>query len=701
MKKIILLITMIILVSFLSAATWYVNPDGTEDFTTIQAAVNASSNNDIIIVRDGTYNESLEIDVSGLELRSDNGPEVCFISDSIQCIEITVSSIKISGFTIENGSQYGIYGGGSILEISNCIFKDNGCAILAFEELYDLNNCIFKDNSGYSVHSSAVYYYQDYPLGINPTVHQDITNCLFIDNDVTGYDIYLVNASNNHSGTIENCTFLDADGIGCGAEDVTVQDCIFDNTSTINGVDLISYCAFTGSDIYSNDANCLFNTDPLFTDGVPYLKINSPCRSTGCGGDDMGWCSYADGSETKEFHDKWSWVSFPRMPRLYDEEYDAETVVEDLEPDALQVLHEGFDMTWNSIPPPGQWDPSATLTDFQSSLGYKVNMNYNSEPYELLCYGGIANPDLPVTLEAGVESWVGYFHTNNATPEVAFEDVWSEIKSIKHENWAKWRKYQGGSWYGYTNVPWVGFHYGEMAVVEIFGLSDQEFKWHSSFGSRSDDAPPESSFFSYETKSDYIPIQIDLSDDDPAEEVGAFAGAECVGFGKVVDGRAVILAYIIDDIRSGDLEFVLYNGERSPLAKVNDYYVLNYRTEEYENARIHLESLQSDYVISLRQEENTIPSADHLKISNYPNPFNPSTTINYNVTQTTSFVTLGIYNAKGQLVKSLVNGEQPEGNYNVSWNGKDESGNGVASGIYYYKITVGTESLMKKMVLLK
>ena len=180
-----------------------------------------------------------------------------------------------------------------------------------------------------------------------------------------------------------------------------------------------------------------------------------------------------------------------------------------------------------------------------------------------------------------------------------------------------------------------------------------------------------------------------------------FAGEECVGFGKVVDGRAVILAYIIDDIRSGDLEFVLYNGERSPLARVNDYYVLNYRTEEYENARIHLESLQSDYVISLRQEENTIPSADHLKISNYPNPFNPSTTINYNVTQTTSFVTLGIYNAKGQLVKSLVNGEQPEGNYNVSWNGKDESGNGVASGIYYYKITVGTESLMKKMVLLK
>jgi predicted outer membrane repeat protein len=87
---------------------------------------------------------------------------------------------------------------------------------------------------------------------------------------------------------------------------------------------------------------------------------------------------------------------------------------------------------------------------------------------------------------------------------------------------------------------------------------------------------------------------------------------------------------------------------------------------------------------------------------NYPNPFNPTTTISFSVAQTLSFVTLDIYNIKGQKVKSLVKETIPAGDHNILWNGVDESGKSVSSGIYFYKLNVnGKTEAIKKCLLLK
>jgi flagellar hook assembly protein FlgD len=71
---------------------------------------------------------------------------------------------------------------------------------------------------------------------------------------------------------------------------------------------------------------------------------------------------------------------------------------------------------------------------------------------------------------------------------------------------------------------------------------------------------------------------------------------------------------------------------------------------------------------------------------NYPNPFNPTTTISFDVTQTLSFVTLEIYNLKGQKVKILVNKTLESGNHTVIWNGTDNNNKSISSGIYFYKM---------------
>jgi hypothetical protein len=86
---------------------------------------------------------------------------------------------------------------------------------------------------------------------------------------------------------------------------------------------------------------------------------------------------------------------------------------------------------------------------------------------------------------------------------------------------------------------------------------------------------------------------------------------------------------------------------------------------------------------------------------NFPNPFNPITTIRYSIKEH-AHVSLKIYNVAGQLVKTLVSeSQQPGFIHEVRWNGRSDSGNPVASGVYFYKLVTKDFSKTRKMVLLK
>jgi hypothetical protein len=85
---------------------------------------------------------------------------------------------------------------------------------------------------------------------------------------------------------------------------------------------------------------------------------------------------------------------------------------------------------------------------------------------------------------------------------------------------------------------------------------------------------------------------------------------------------------------------------------------------------------------------------------NYPNPFNPSTTIQYTLPRNEN-VEIRIYNASGQLVKTFANGVKGAGEYTTIWDGRDEAGNSVSSGAYFYQVKAGEFLQAKKMLLLK
>jgi hypothetical protein len=85
---------------------------------------------------------------------------------------------------------------------------------------------------------------------------------------------------------------------------------------------------------------------------------------------------------------------------------------------------------------------------------------------------------------------------------------------------------------------------------------------------------------------------------------------------------------------------------------------------------------------------------------NHPNPFNPTTTIGYTVPSRTDVV-LQIFDVTGRYVATIVNEARDAGRHSATWNGLSAQGEQVGSGVYFYRLTVGKESLTKKMVLLK
>ncbi len=104
---------------------------------------------------------------------------------------------------------------------------------------------------------------------------------------------------------------------------------------------------------------------------------------------------------------------------------------------------------------------------------------------------------------------------------------------------------------------------------------------------------------------------------------------------------------------------------------------------------------------SVNALDDTQPLPNQMMLNpNYPNPFNPMTTISYEL-EKRSHVELTIYDIRGRTVKTLVNGEMESGFHRTLWNATDTHGKQVSSGIYLYKLTVDEKSMVRKMGLVR
>jgi hypothetical protein len=192
---------------------------------------------------------------------------------------------------------------------------------------------------------------------------------------------------------------------------------------------------------------------------------------------------------------------------------------------------------------------------------------------------------------------------------------------------------------------------------------------------------------------------------------------DCMGFciKQTTDGGFVVAgsihdwsddsynAYILKTNSYGDSLWSQSYGDdlhtvaNSIISTEEDEYILAGNTNSYSSP------LQTDaFLLKLGYDTSTdnIINKSHLSSINYPNPFNPSTTISFSISEKGK-VELSIFNIKGQIIKTVINESLNIGDYSVSWDGFDDSGKSVGSGVYLYQIKTPSKILTRKMMLLK
>ena len=203
-------------------------------------------------------------------------------------------------------------------------------------------------------------------------------------------------------------------------------------------------------------------------------------------------------------------------------------------------------------------------------------------------------------------------------------------------------------------------------------------------------------------------VTVDLSDYCGAGHTDVLIGFHSDDAGAWADGWA------IDDVVLGGtgsrelLGYNVYRNEDTTPLNTTPITALTYNdpnapigTYRYDVTAVYTtgESESIFWLGNVETGEFEIPVATGLGI-NFPNPFNPVTKINFAIHKT-SEVSIKVYNARGEKVKTLVSDSKDPGNHSVVWYGKDDSGKDVASGVYFYKMKAGRYTSTKKMILMK
>jgi hypothetical protein len=364
-----------------------------------------------------------------------------------------------------------------------------------------------------------------------------------------------------------------------------------------------------------------------------------------------------------------------------------------------------------------------------SKYGYKIGVNPNIPVPRPIIISGFRpktsnNPVGDITIEARKpnqpynEIWLGYFGINRLCPLSVFAPILDDLIEIKTQNWALNKILINGveTWMGmaYSGLQFV-LNYGEAISLKYTGTTNATITWpeldHEDDGGGNDDDIhfyPMPEFFDFEDQADYIPVYVYLPEEMAVEfigELGLFIDDVCYGaeviLGELVQINAYIIGLDLDDV---DVEFRFHEyGSRSTEISMSSYSVFNQTDSSFHAQNLDLSSGEMFYVVSFREEKKEIEPEPWITglIGNYPNPFNPETTIMFTLSNESN-VEINVYNVRGQRVRSLVNDYFEAGHHQVVWNGRDNSDREVSSGIYLYRMMKEGDLIeTRRMVLLK
>ena len=724
------------------------------DFSTIQAAVNAANPYDDIVVYPGTYDYFSFSGIDHLDIWAFSNYSATIDGDT-ETIVVDMDDADYStltGFNITGTGDYGIncedteY---AEVRYNDIELVDTGIYIMnsyefKFEhnEIHDTENGIHIDRTSSNSVSAK--------LDLNEVFDNDVG--LQIDNSYGTAHIVTINSILLYDNTYEGISFGGTYGSTLNMDNSTItgnDDGIgFQSNSSATIVNSIVYDnisdSFTGSpsslsvtyscieDGYTGTGNT--DEDPYFTnpsnnDYTLLWNENhfSPCIDTGDPNSlfydddgtpaDMGYYPAIDHRfdkwklPTAEEHHGIKWMSLPALDDLTNStEYDGDMAAYLLE-DILSftILDtiiwkplEEEKMRLYFVTDPGYWENDDHI--FTSPQGYKFKMFPELEESVPLNISGFHADTLTIIdlCGDGEENWIGYFCDKTQKLRNAFGQIWDNIAAIKTQHWSVVRITQGEEeWLGDIIKPTLS--YGDMVIVKCY--DDDSFIWNNYFGPGDTYNRPETEHFDFVEELDYIPVFIEHDPNDLPTEVGLFINDICKGAAVVEGDQTQVNGYIMNN-ESEELSVHYYYDDRSEIKTIDNYQILDPVTMLKEEGKIIVDPAEDYYYVSFNEKNDYTLLDTELQINVFPNPFiindrdQVYQTISYSIPDD-SFISVNIYNLKGQLVKHIFEGDQISGEHQIYWNGKDNNGQNTGTGIYLYKIETNNKVFIRKIMLIR
>ena len=303
-------------------------------------------------------------------------------------------------------------------------------------------------------------------------------------------------------------------------------------------------------------------------------------------------------------------------------------------------------------------------------------------------------------------NWIGYTPQFNTTTDIALESLTKATGDLVKSQFGFAQYVEGAGWLGSLThmVPQLGY---------LLRVTNSSSLIYPATADGNDPTFSKSYYFPevVENRTDIIispqtysynmtaVVDIEKSETETIEAndlLTAYAGNEVRGVGKTVfvpgDEKYIIFIMVYSEYQEGEtIRFGLWDAKRGTTMDVSDQVTF------VENGI--LGSVGSPMVLKGVGYGPDIPERIGLS-QNFPNPFNPITEIRYDL-PVDQYIAINVYDLNGRLVKTLVKGFQSAGYHRVIWDGTNEDGLTISSGIYFYQMKAGDFVDMKKMVLLK
>jgi hypothetical protein len=341
-----------------------------------------------------------------------------------------------------------------------------------------------------------------------------------------------------------------------------------------------------------------------------------------------------------------------------------------------------------------------------STKGGQVQLNSLNIEYSDTPWSGIYFQGNPVTVKAVANSgykfdgWSGdvisgessltFSVTNNTNLQANFSKVTSPVKDIviNEINYNSSDDFESGDW------------------VELFNNSDEAVSLSGWYYSDSDE---DHKYFIPDRTVMEPGEYLVLVDNDSAftsrfPDVQNYLGE--TGFGlsgsgeymKLVDNQEQIVDSLTYDDKSPWPEEADGDGSSLELVDANSDNAL---AENWKASQGHgTPGRENSVSTGIEKPANERIPVDYFLSQNHPNPFNPTTTIHFQIPKP-EHVTITVYDILGHQVKELINDDYTPGDHQINWDGTNQLGQAVASGLYIYKINAGNFVQCKKMLMMK